>query len=560
MSLKQEIETWVAALAAYDNNEFDSAQRCFGQIADTSKILFNIGVLHATLGEHGQAVDCYQRAVQLDQYLAVAYFQQGVSNFLMGDFEEALANFNDTLLYLRGNNNIDYEQLGLKFKLYSCEVLFNRGLCYIYLQQKDVGMQDLIFAAREKSVPDHDVIEEAIKEQAEGYTVFSIPVGVIYRPNEAKVKNLKIKDYLGKARLVAAQDRLNVDPRRQAALAAMALDDRPGDKLSYAALNLVRPDLRSRSGRQQSEPPLNRNMFPPTPPPELDSPEPSHEKRHSSSSGHSSLSSLQQARPSAKPLRLDLGVAAFEQQKLSPGKPPRLGTKRSESERPALRREQSGGSARTADSRKQRQQGRLSQRETPLPEIQILEDPLEAYSAQAFAPHQQQQQQQQLPMHQRSRSSALNPPYMPIAIAEENEDEDHEGEGVDSIHDLSSDEPLAFEIIPPRPTAGTARHRSHSRRPPPPDIRKIRIKVHAEDMRYVMTTPTVTFAELTELIRVKFGLGASGFRLKIKDEEGDLVTLSDQEDLEMAVGICRVVAARERAEMGKIEVWMQEVR
>jgi tetratricopeptide (TPR) repeat protein len=105
--------------------------------------------------------------VRLDQYLAVAYFQQGVSNFLMGDFEEALANFNDTLLYLRGNNNIDYEQLGLKFKLYSCEVLFNRGLCYIYLQQRDAGLQDLSFAAKEKVVPDHDVIDEAINEAAE---------------------------------------------------------------------------------------------------------------------------------------------------------------------------------------------------------------------------------------------------------------------------------------------------------------------------------------------------------------------------------------------------------
>jgi tetratricopeptide (TPR) repeat protein len=107
--------------------------------------------------------------VRLDQYLAVAYFQQGVSNFLMGDFEEALANFNDTLLYLRGNNNIDYEQLGLKFKLYSCEVLFNRGLCYIYLQQRDAGLQDLSFAAKEKVVPDHDVIDEAINEAAEVY-------------------------------------------------------------------------------------------------------------------------------------------------------------------------------------------------------------------------------------------------------------------------------------------------------------------------------------------------------------------------------------------------------
>ena len=111
MSLKQEIETWVAALAAYDNNEFDSALRCFDTISDTSKILFNTGVIYATLGEHGKAVEAYQRAVQLDQYLAVAYFQQGVSNFLMGDFEEALANFNDTLLY-----SVSYTHLTLPTK------------------------------------------------------------------------------------------------------------------------------------------------------------------------------------------------------------------------------------------------------------------------------------------------------------------------------------------------------------------------------------------------------------------------------------------------------------
>lgn len=112
-------------------------------------------------------VQCYQRAVSLDQYLAIAYFQEGVSNFLLGDFEEALANFNDTLLYLRGNTSIDYEQLGLKFRLFSCEVLFNRGLCYIYLQQMGPGMQDLEYAAKEKVTPDHDVIDDAIRERAE---------------------------------------------------------------------------------------------------------------------------------------------------------------------------------------------------------------------------------------------------------------------------------------------------------------------------------------------------------------------------------------------------------
>ncbi|USW55455.1 Putative PB1 domain, tetratricopeptide-like helical domain superfamily [Septoria linicola] len=532
MSLKQEIETWVTALAAYDNNEFDSAIKCFEQISDTSKILFNCGVIHATLGEHARAVECYQRAVQLDQYLAIAYFQQGVSNFLMGDFEEALANFNDTLLYLRGNNNIDYEQLGLKFKLYSCEVLFNRGLCYIYLQQKEAGMQDLIFATREKSAPDHDVIDEAIGEQAEGYTVFSIPVGIVYRPNEAKVKNLKAKDYLGRARLVAAQEYQNSDPRRAAALAAAGVDDRPGDKLSYAALNLVRPDLRSRAHRQQSEPPLRRDVFPPTPPPELERPDSahgSHHRRKSTESTSSERSNLQAARPAAKALRLELGVAAFEQQK-SPEKQ-RAAPKRAESERPAMRREYSGASARSSDSKRIEREHRSNYRDVP--EVRIEPDPIEAYSEQVI--------QQQASSHQRTRSSAHRSQPVPIEEVEED----------DVVS--PSDAPLAFEIIPPRSVH--QRHKSQSHRIP--DMKKIRIKVHAEDMRYVMTTPTVTFSELSEQIKKKFGFRGT-FKLKMKDEEGDLVTMADSDDLEMAIGICRAAAAKDKADMGKMEIFVQE--
>ena len=112
-------------------------------------------------------VQAYARAVKLDSFLAVAYFQMGVSNFLLGEFAEAMANFNEALLYLRGNTYIDYDQLGLKFKLYSCEVLFNRGLCYIYDEQLDLGMNDLEYAAKEKQVEDHNVIDEAIREQAD---------------------------------------------------------------------------------------------------------------------------------------------------------------------------------------------------------------------------------------------------------------------------------------------------------------------------------------------------------------------------------------------------------
>ena len=40
----------------YDNQEFEEALRTFDKIADTSKILFNCGMIHATLGEHVKAV------------------------------------------------------------------------------------------------------------------------------------------------------------------------------------------------------------------------------------------------------------------------------------------------------------------------------------------------------------------------------------------------------------------------------------------------------------------------------------------------------------------------
>ena len=39
--------------------------------------------------------------------------------------------------------------------------------------------------------------------------MFSVGVGVLYRPNESKVRNVATKDYLGKARLVAASDAQN---------------------------------------------------------------------------------------------------------------------------------------------------------------------------------------------------------------------------------------------------------------------------------------------------------------------------------------------------------------
>ena len=46
----------MVALGHYDSNEFEESLKVFDNISDTSKILFNCGMIHATLGEHEKAV------------------------------------------------------------------------------------------------------------------------------------------------------------------------------------------------------------------------------------------------------------------------------------------------------------------------------------------------------------------------------------------------------------------------------------------------------------------------------------------------------------------------
>ena len=50
--------------------------------------------------------------------------------------EEALQNFNDSHFYLRGNKLINYQQLGLKFKLYLCEVMVIIIIMIIMINRK----------------------------------------------------------------------------------------------------------------------------------------------------------------------------------------------------------------------------------------------------------------------------------------------------------------------------------------------------------------------------------------------------------------------------------------
>jgi len=342
--------------------------------------------------------------------------------------------------------------------------------------------------------------------------VFSIPVGIVYRPNEAKVKNLKTKDYLGKARLVAASDKANVFTGFAGAeikrMPANAKDDRPEDKLSFAATNLVKPNLQSRV-RQQSEPPITRNMFPPTPPPESDG------RKPTEGDSNGPMSRAQSVRGGGpKPRPLDLGRAAFEQG----GEPRRMGTQRSASERPRPSRQDSMSTRNRGGERRRR----IGSDEDEGDYADELYDMYQPSSRSTYA---------------RSRTGKSS---RPMYIDEEEEDD----------YDLSDVDDAEFEMVSRSKTrrrsparSGTVRRQTATR---------IRVKVHANDTRYVFIDGDKTMREFVAQIREKFGI-RNNFKIEMQDDD-DMITMADQDDLDMAMQTARSAAKKENADVAKMEV------
>jgi hypothetical protein len=153
-------------------------------------------------------------------------------------------------------------------------------------------------------------------------------------------------------------------------------------------------------------------------------------------------------------------------------------------------------------------------------------------------------------MYRNSRGAKSTRSRQPRYIEEEDEEASDYDDGPFDEND--------FEMVGSRPpvrsrTVSTS-GRGSSRRP---EIRKIRVKVHAsDDTRYVMIGTAIEFADLADKIREKFGL-RKRFKLKIRDDDmpnGDMITMGDQDDLDMAMMSVKANARKERMEMGKMDV------
>lgn len=340
---------------------------------------------------------------------------------------------------------------------------------------------------------------------------------MVYRPNEAKVRNLKTKDYLGKARLVAASDRANAftgftGSEIKNAGRANDKDDRPTDNISFAATNLVKPGLQSR--RQQSEPPNGgRNAFPPTPPPENDKPP--------------QMSRGASVRNGPKPMPAKLNIQPSRQNSYTKTDSPQSG--------PGERRP---APARAASEARSPPQRGYSQRDPPRSRQQPRDDD-GGYPDDVYDMYNGSQDSRS----SRQTARRQQPRYI---------EEEFDGSDYDSFDEGD------FEMVSNRrPGTGSVSgsSRGQSRRP---EVRKIRVKVHAEDVRYIMVGAAVEFPDLVDRIRDKFGL-RKRFKVKVRDEDSpsDMITMGDQDDLDMVMMSVKQQARKQRLDIGKMEVSIQ---
>lgn len=96
----------------------------------------------------------------------------------------------------------------MDFKLFSCEILFNRGIVSLFLGDRAQGYKDIQIAEHEKQIESHNRINRVLndKDAWKSAKLFELEKGKLFRPNSDKVKNVQKKDYLGKSALISAVD------------------------------------------------------------------------------------------------------------------------------------------------------------------------------------------------------------------------------------------------------------------------------------------------------------------------------------------------------------------
>jgi hypothetical protein len=391
-------------------------------------------------------------------------------------------------------------------------------------------------ARKDKATDEHNVIDDAIADRGEGYTVFSIPVGVLYRPSEKKLKNAVSKNYMGKAILIAASDSQDafttfsgVTKLRQGITPTGVFVEQSAADLGRSATAPAPsiPKLDTEIGRAPALGRANTTLNVPS------------NARERILGGDTSSEPAPMTRSNTSPTKLSPGaglpVRGLSVRKAGAAPPP-----------PPLKDNEN----------------RLTE---------FYDDYLDSYGSDVPP----------LPPPVPTNTNAGGPPDRIAAWARSNANPNNlppttvQRSGSRSAP-TSNYAPSSYgggsvrRRVTRRNTARTASSRIQSTYEEeeegyasgdyddgPFELIKIRVKLHyKDDVRGMALTPETSFEEFMDKVTSKFGKGFGGLGLKFKDEDGGKVTLQDESDYELAIETARE-SSKGKPE-GKLEIWCSD--
>ncbi|KAK2902623.1 NADPH oxidase activator 1 isoform X2 [Channa argus] len=201
------LHLWDESVKAVDAKDWQGALAKLEQISEpTSRTLFNAASVHLVLGQLDLALKALDLSIAKDERLAVGFFQRATVMMELGRLEEALSDCIWAQKHMRENTVIDYRQLGLRFKLYSWQVLHNAAAVYSRMGQWERAKEVLLSASQDRGGCRGGNIEMALNNvQREGNLApLLVPEGVVFRPRKQDVEQLQQRDFLGKAKVISS--------------------------------------------------------------------------------------------------------------------------------------------------------------------------------------------------------------------------------------------------------------------------------------------------------------------------------------------------------------------
>ncbi|KAB5528646.1 hypothetical protein PHYPO_G00142630 [Pangasianodon hypophthalmus] len=198
------IQLWDEAVRAVDNRDWDGALTKLIQISEpTSRTLFVTASVHLALGQLEDAIKALDRVIAKDERLAVGFFQRAAVHMMAGRLDEALGDCIWAQKHMRSNAVIDYKQLGLRYRLYSWQILYNAAAVHCRLKQWNKATE-ILQAALQEGGGRGGQVDLAMQSVAKRELIapLLVPEGVVFRPRKQYVEELQPRDFLGKAEVI----------------------------------------------------------------------------------------------------------------------------------------------------------------------------------------------------------------------------------------------------------------------------------------------------------------------------------------------------------------------